>query len=48
MRTALAALAFVLCLTAACSSGREAATCTGSAFALNAGLWTPAPGELPR
>jgi hypothetical protein len=47
MRTALAALA-LLCLTAACSSSREAASCTGPAFALNVGLWTPAPGELPR
>jgi hypothetical protein len=48
MRTALAALALALCLTAACSSSREAASCTGPAFALNAGLWTPAPGEVPR
>lgn len=48
MRTALAALALALCLTSACSPSREAASCTGPAFALNAGLWTPAPGELPR
>lgn len=48
MRIPLAALTLALCLTAACSSGREAASCTGPAFALNAGLWTPAPGELPR
>jgi len=48
MRTALAALTLALCLTSACSSSREAASCTGPAFALNAGLWTPAPGELPR
>ena len=46
MRIALAALA--LCLTAACSPSREAASCTGPAFALNAGLWTPAAGEVPR
>lgn len=46
MRTALAALA--LCLTAACSPSREAASCTGPAFALNGGLWTPTTGELPQ
>ena len=32
---------------AACSSPRQAPVCSGPAFQLNAGLWTPAPGEIP-
>lgn len=48
MRKALAALMFALCLTSACSSDRVVASCSGTAFALNPGLWTPAPGELPQ
>jgi hypothetical protein len=48
MRTALAALTLALCLTSACSSSREAASCTGPAVALNAGMWTPAAAEPPR
>ena len=49
MRPAAATLALTLALLAAsaCSSGREATSCSGPAFALNPGLWTPAPGELP-
>lgn len=46
MRKALAALMLALCLTSACSSDRVAASCSGPAFALNQGLWTPAPGEV--
>jgi len=50
MRPAATTLALMLALlvASACSSSREAASCSGPAFALNAGLWTPAPGELPR
>jgi hypothetical protein len=48
MRIPLAALALALCLTSACSSSREAASCSGPTFALNAGMWTPAAGELPQ
>lgn len=49
MRTAAIALTLVALLAAAgCSSDRRAAACEGLAFPLNAGLWTPAPGDIPR
>jgi hypothetical protein len=48
MRKTVLALTLALLAASACSSNREAASCTGPSFALNAGLWTPAPGELPR
>lgn len=31
---------------AACSQAREAPSCTGSPFVLNAGLWQPGPDDL--
>jgi hypothetical protein len=41
----------ILCLVAllaltACSQAREAPSCTGSPFVLNAGLWQPGPDDL--
>jgi hypothetical protein len=38
-------LLFALLL-AACSQAREAPSCTGSPFVLNAGLWQPGPDDL--
>lgn len=43
LSTRLLTAILVLASAAACSGRREAPACSGPAFALNRGLWTPPP-----